>query len=91
MPFGLKNTVLRYKRLINKMFKHQNGKTMEVYILDMVVKTENAKDYLHDLEEAFNILDQFNMNLNSSKFHFSVKASKFLGYMLTKKGIEASL
>ena len=30
------------------------------------------------------------MKLNPSKCHFGVKAGKFLGYMVTKRGIEAS-
>ncbi|KAI5317940.1 hypothetical protein L3X38_037647 [Prunus dulcis] len=37
MPFGLKNVGSTYQRLVNKMFKSQIGKTMEVYIDDMVV------------------------------------------------------
>ncbi|XP_076899519.1 uncharacterized protein LOC143553398 [Bidens hawaiensis] len=79
-----------YQRLVNMMFKDQLGKTMEVYIDDMVVKSKRAEDHLRDLEEAFNILDQYNMKLNPSKCYFGVKAGKFLGYMVTKRGIEAS-
>ena len=72
------------------MFKDQIGQTMEVYIDDMVVKSKKAEDHLRDLEEAFDILDNYNMKLNPSKCHFGVKAGKFLGYMVTKRGIEAS-
>ena len=72
------------------MFKDQIGQTMEVYIDDMVVKSIKAEDHLRDLEEAFDILDKYNMKLNPSKCHFGVKAGKFLGYMVTKRGIEAS-
>ncbi|KAL5579783.1 hypothetical protein UlMin_012225 [Ulmus minor] len=36
MPFGLKNAGATYQRLVNKMFKQQIGKTMEVYIDDML-------------------------------------------------------
>ncbi|KAI3810642.1 hypothetical protein L1987_20263 [Smallanthus sonchifolius] len=64
--------------------------TMEVYIDDMVVKSKKAEDYLRDLREAFDILDQYNMKLNPSKCHFGVRAGKFLGYMVTKRGIEAN-
>ncbi|CAL9006169.1 unnamed protein product, partial [Prunus brigantina] len=39
MPFGLKNAGSTYQRLVNQMFKDQVGKTMEVYIDDMVVKS----------------------------------------------------
>ena len=63
---------------------------MEVYIDDMVVKSKKAEDHLQDLAIAFDILDDFNMKLNPSKCYFGVKAGKFLGYMVTKRGIEAS-
>jgi len=63
---------------------------MEVYIDDMVVKSKKAENHLQDIECAFNILDQYNMKLNPAKCHFGVGAGKFLGYMVTKRGIEAS-
>jgi hypothetical protein len=91
MPLGLRNAGATYQRLVNMMFKDQLGSTMEVYIDDMVVKSKKAEDHLKDLEVAFNILDQYNMNLNPSKCHFGVKAGNFLGYVVTKRGIEASL
>ena len=90
MPFGLKNAGATYQRLVNKMFKDQLGDTMEVYIDDMVVKSKEAKNHVRDLQQAFEILDQYNMKLNPSKCHFGVGSGKFLGYMVTKRGIEAS-
>ncbi|GFS40353.1 hypothetical protein Acr_00g0068050 [Actinidia rufa] len=39
MPFGLKNAGATYQRLVNKMFNAQIGKTMEVYIDDMLQLT----------------------------------------------------
>ena len=63
---------------------------MEVYIDDMVVKSKRLEDHMEHLAEAFNILDAFNMKLNPSKCHFGVRSGKFLGYMVTKRGIEAS-
>ncbi|KAK9070324.1 hypothetical protein SSX86_010725 [Deinandra increscens subsp. villosa] len=56
----------------------------------MVVKSKKAKDHPRDLEADFEILDQFNMKLNPSKCHFGVRAGKFLGFMVTERGIEAS-
>ena len=40
MSFGLKNVGATYQRLINMMFKEQIGKTMEVYVDHMLVKTK---------------------------------------------------
>ena len=39
MPFGLKNVGATYQRLVNRIFKDKIGKTMEVYVDDMLVKS----------------------------------------------------
>lgn len=44
MPFGLKNVGATYQFLINKMLNEQIGKTMEVYIYDMLVKFLRVED-----------------------------------------------
>ncbi|KAI5317414.1 hypothetical protein L3X38_037121 [Prunus dulcis] len=38
MPFGLRNAGETYQRLVNKIFKEKIGKTIEVYVVDMLVK-----------------------------------------------------
>jgi hypothetical protein len=56
MPFGLKNTGATYQRMVTRMFKDQIGKTMEIYIDDMVVKSKLPQNHLEDLTETFRIL-----------------------------------
>lgn len=63
---------------------------MEVYIDDMVVKSENAGDHVRDLQDVFDILQIYNMKLNPAKCNFVMSAGKFLGHMVTRRGIEAS-
>lgn len=90
MPFGLKNARATYQRLVTKMFRHLIGQTVEVYINDMVVKTREPKDHLEDLKTIFDILKTYRLRLNASKCAFEVGSSKFLGYLVTRRGIEAS-
>ncbi|KAJ9539491.1 hypothetical protein OSB04_032224 [Centaurea solstitialis] len=90
MPFGLKNAGSTYQRLVNMMFKEHLGRTMEVYIDDMLVKSERSHDHIHHLKQSFDILRQYKMKLNPTKCSFGVRAGKFLGYMVTQRGIEAS-
>ena len=59
MPFGLKNTGATYQRLVTKMFQAQLGKTVEVYIDDMVVKSKKSQDHLTDLRQIFGTLHQY--------------------------------
>ncbi|XP_019251114.1 PREDICTED: uncharacterized protein LOC109230032 [Nicotiana attenuata] len=70
MPFGLKNAGATYQRLVNKMFERQIGKTMEVYIDDMLVKSLNIGDHLLHLQETFDVLRNYNMKLNPEKYAF---------------------
>ncbi|KAL5550933.1 hypothetical protein UlMin_001109 [Ulmus minor] len=58
MLFGLKNAGATYQRLVNKMFKDQIGKTMEVYVDDMLVK---RKDFIWtaDCEQSFQELKSY--------------------------------
>ena len=84
MPFGLKNAEATYQRMITKMFAEQLGKTFEVYIDDMVVKSILAEDHLSDLRAVFNILKRHHLKLNASKCAFGVGFGKFLGFMVTQ-------
>ena len=90
MPFGLKNAGATYQRMITKMFSSQLGKTVEVYIGDMVVKSILAEDHLRDLQAVFNTLRKHRLKLNASKCAFGVGSGKFLGFMVTQRGIEAN-
>ena len=53
MPFGLKNTGATYQRAMNSIFHDMIGKYMEVYIDDIVVKSQNFDKLLRNLEQAF--------------------------------------
>ncbi|XP_065623716.1 uncharacterized protein LOC136065020 [Quercus suber] len=90
MPFGLKNAGATYQRLVNHMFRPQIGRNMEVYIDDMLVKTQDEERHLVDLQETFDTLRQYHMKLNPSKCAFGVSSGKFLGFMVSYRGIEAN-
>lgn len=90
MSFELKNTGTMYQRLVNHMFKDANEKFMEVYVNDMLVKSIQASQYLGHHEEAFRILKRYSMKLNLEKCSFGMTSGKFLGYLVTRRGIEAN-
>ncbi|KAL5835807.1 hypothetical protein ACOSQ3_015358 [Xanthoceras sorbifolium] len=90
MPFGLKNAGATYQRLVNKMFATMLGQTMEVYIDDMLVKSLVADQHLDHLRQSFDIIDKYGMKLNPTKCSFGVSSGKFLGYLVTKRGVEAN-
>ena len=90
MPFGLKNVGSTYQRMMTKMFEAQMGKNIEVYIDDMVVKSKMESEHIRDLTNIFQILRGHKFRLNASKCSFGVGSGKFLGYMVTHRGIEVN-
>ena len=90
MPFDLKNTGSTYQRMMTRMFESQLGKSIEVYVDDMVVKSKVVFEHVGYLRVIFNILRKHNLRLNASKCSFGVGFGKFLGYMVTHRGIEVS-
>uniref|UniRef100_A0A2N9FR62 Uncharacterized protein n=1 Tax=Fagus sylvatica TaxID=28930 RepID=A0A2N9FR62_FAGSY len=90
MPFGLKNAGATYQRMMTTMFGNQIGKTVEVYIDDMLVKSARKEDHLAHLREVFEILRRDGLRLNASKCLFGVRSGKFLGHIISSRGIEAN-
>ena len=88
MPFKLKNAGATYQRLVNKMFNRQIGRNMEVYVDDILVKSKEELTHLDDFRETFTTLKQYQMKLNPSKCVFGVVSGKFLGFMISQRGIE---
>ena len=83
MSFGLKNVGSTYQRMMTKMFESQLGKSIKVYIDDMVVKSKVVFKHMGDLGNIFEILRKHKLCLNASKCSFGVGSGKFLGYMVT--------
>ena len=76
--------------MVTQMFETQIGRNMEAYIDDMVVKSRKVEEHLVDLRETFLVLREYKLHLNTSKCSFGVSSEKFLGYMITHRGIKVN-
>ena len=90
MPFGLKNVEATYQRLVTKMFRPLLRKTMEVSIDDMLINSKELSDHTNHLQQAFDLLITYGMKLNPAKCAFGVSVGRFLGFMMTQRGIEVN-
>ena len=90
MPFGLKNAGATFQRLVNLIFAPLIPETMAVYVDDILVKSLHRGDHLSHLRQAFQLLRQYKMKLNPEKCTFGVASGKFLGYLVSQRGIEAN-
>ena len=56
----------------------------------MVVKSKLVSEHIEDLTSIFEILREHKLHLNASKCSFGVGSGKFLGYMMTHRGIKVN-
>ena len=76
--------------MMTRMFESLLGKNIEIYIDDMVVKSKLVLEHLGDLRVIFETLRSYKLRLNAFKCSFGVGSGKFLGYMVTYRGIEVN-
>jgi len=90
MPFGLKNAGATYQRLMDRVLAPMIGRNVQAYVDDMVVTLQVKDQHVADLEELFTTIAKYRPKLNPEKCVFGVEAGKFLGFLLTERGIEAN-
>jgi len=90
MSFGLKNAGATYQRLMDRILVSMLGRNVHAYVDDMVVTSVEEKQHQGDLEEFFVTINKYKLKLNPKKCVFRVKAGKFLGFLLTERGIETN-
>ena len=90
MPFGLKNARATYQRLMDKVLAPMLGRNVQAYVDDMVITSLEKDMHVTDLEELFITIARYKLKLNPEKCVFGVEAGKFLGFLLSERGIEAN-
>jgi ribonuclease HI len=87
---GLKNAGGSFNRITAKVLHSQIGKNVLTYVDDIIVKSTKQKNHITDLQETFANFRQAGLKLNPKKCVFGVKKGKFLGCLVSTKGIEAN-
>jgi len=90
MPFELKNTEATYQRLMDRVLAPMIGRNVQTYVDDMVVTSQVKDQHVTDLDELFTTIAKYRLKLNPKKCVFGVEAGKFLGFLLTERGIEGN-
>ena len=63
-------------------------KEIEVYVDDMIAKSQGEDDHIINLKKLFERLRKFQLKLNLTKCTFGATSEKLLGFVVSKKGIE---
>lgn len=88
MPFDLKNAGATFQRGMSAIFHDFLVHFMEVYIDDVVVKSQSYDEQLEHLRKAFSRMKEFDLKINPLKCAFGVPAGNFLGFLVHQRGIE---
>jgi hypothetical protein len=90
MPEGLKNAGGSFSRMTAKVLHSQISWNVLTYVDDIIVKITKQENHVADLQETFANFRQAGLMLNPEKCVFRVKKGKFLGCLVSTKGIEAN-
>ncbi|KAJ0948972.1 putative nucleotidyltransferase, Ribonuclease H [Helianthus annuus] len=90
MPFGLRNAGATYQRLMDTVFKDNIGKTVEVYMDDLVIMSHGEDLMLTNIQRTFDFLRSVNLKLNPTKCSFGMEEGKFLGFIVTREGFKVN-
>ncbi|KAL0173119.1 hypothetical protein M9458_033430, partial [Cirrhinus mrigala] len=88
MPYGLRNTAAMLQRLMEKVLSELRGKFCFVYINDIIIYSRTLEEHIHHLNTILQRLTQANLTLNMKKCHFFKQQLKFLGHIVSAKGVE---
>jgi hypothetical protein len=86
---GLKDAGGSFSRMTAKVLHSQIGRNVLTYVDDIIVKSTKQENHIVDLQETFVNFKQAGLKFNPEKCVFGVKKGKFLGCLVSTKGIEA--
>ena len=90
MSFGLKNPGATYQRAMVALFHDMIHYEIEVYVDDMIDKSQTEEKHLDYLQKLFDMLKTYKLRLNSNKCTFGVRSGKLLGFIVSDKSIQVN-
>ena len=88
MGFGLTNAPATFQRLMEKCMGDMHLKECLVFLDDILIFSTTFEEHLQRLEAVFQRLDQHHLRLKPSKCEFFQSTVKYLGHIISEKGIQ---
>lgn len=91
LPFGLKNGPAIFQRFIAGIFQDFLEKNeMVIYMDDIVIASKTLEEHIILLEKSLSRLATYGLKLKIQKCKFAYTKIEYLGYKVSRKGIEPS-
>ena len=87
MPFGLTNAPATFQRLMENCIGDLHLTYCLLYLDDIIIYSQTYEEHLLRLEAVFKKLREAGLKLSSSKCRFMCTEIKYLGHMISEKGI----
>jgi len=86
MPFALRHAGATYQRMMYKVYdKKLLGDILEVYMDDMIVKSQQEVDHAAHFKRVFEQTRKYNMRLNPREMHFRSPSRQIHWFLLNRK------
>uniref|UniRef100_A0A1I7T8V5 RNA-directed DNA polymerase n=1 Tax=Caenorhabditis tropicalis TaxID=1561998 RepID=A0A1I7T8V5_9PELO len=86
MPMGLKGSSGTFQRVMYQMLRPLKARVF-CYIDDIILTSRNTTEHLQDIDEVLTAIEESGIKLKLSKAKFAQNTIKFLGYIVSEKGL----
>jgi hypothetical protein len=90
LPFGLSSSPSNFQRLMDIVLRNLIGTHCRIFIDDLIVFSNTAEKHAQRLEDVLRRLDEANLQLHPGKCEIAQPEVRYLGYVLSEKGVSSS-
>ena len=89
MNFGMTNAPSTYVTLMNTIFRPLSGKSVVIYLNNIIIFSKSKTQHMLDLRNVIKILQENQLYAKPSKCQFYKKSLTFLGHIISINGIKS--